>query len=103
MSEGVIIAVGMSIGIPLAVYGLWLTTHTDRRLQQRGRLCSAAANLVLAVANALIGNTVAAAVGAAIGAWLLWQWWNGGGGDGLKRRLKKWAGAFGPRLAPQSA
>lgn len=27
-------------------------------------------------------------------AWLLWNWWNNGGGDNTRRRLRRWARAF---------
>lgn len=36
------------------------------------------------------------------GAYYLYTWWNGGGGDKTKKRLKKWARKFSPvrRTAP---
>lgn len=42
---------------------------------------------------------------AAATAWHAWLWWNSGGGDGTKRRLKKWAGRFQGvrRTAPSNA
>lgn len=42
---------------------------------------------------------------AGVAAWCAWVWWNGGGGDGTRRRLKRWAGRFQGvrRTAPQGA
>jgi hypothetical protein len=40
------------------------------------------------------GRPVYAAVNAAALAWALWLWWNGGGGDGTRRRLRRLAGRF---------
>jgi hypothetical protein len=57
------------------------------------------------VAFVLDGATVVASVFAALGAINAWGWWNGGGGDGTRRRLRKWARRFQGvrRTAPQGA
>lgn len=57
------------------------------------------------VVNAFMGDTVNSyiqAVGAAVNGWL---WWQNGGGDDTKRRLKSWASRFQGvrRTAPSHA
>ncbi|MFD8901275.1 hypothetical protein [Streptomyces ardesiacus] len=53
----------------------------------------------------LTGNTVAASISAGAAACFAWMWWNGGGGDGTKRRVRKWARRFRGvrRTAPAGA
>lgn len=46
------------------------------------------------VAFVLDGTTSAASVFAALGAINAWIWWQGGGGDGTRRRLRSWASRF---------
>jgi hypothetical protein len=38
-------------------------------------------------------------------AYFAWRWWHGGGGDDMKRRLRRWARRFTPvrRTAPAGA
>jgi len=57
------------------------------------------------VAFCLDGITHMASFFSALGAVNAWIWWNGGGGDGTRRRLKSWAGRFQGvrRTAPQGA
>ena len=35
-----------------------------------------------------------AVIDAACFAWFAWSWWNGGGGDDTKRRLRRWVRKF---------
>lgn len=79
--------------------------YEDTKLSMRGYLYSASAFVCFGMASALYRNVFAMSWNAGFLAWCLWQWWNGGGGDGLKRRLKKLSSSFGlgPRLAGQSA
>jgi hypothetical protein len=35
-----------------------------------------------------------AVMDAGVFAWCLWHWWNNGGGDGTRRRLRHWARKF---------
>jgi membrane protein implicated in regulation of membrane protease activity len=77
-----------------------------------GRLTKTQANGLIALgcipavaAAALGGATTVASVFAAMGAVNAWLWWNGGGGDGTRRRLRRWARRFQGvrRTAPQGA
>lgn len=58
---------------------------------------------MLTLASLLSGREYEASVPAALGSIWLWLWWRGGGGDGMKRRLKAVAGSFGLNPAPQGA
>lgn len=82
-----------------------LVLHVDKKIQNQGLVWIAAASGVMAVAGVLDNNSVAAGINAATSAFALWQWWNNGGGDGMKKLLKKAAGylGFGPQAAPQGA
>ncbi|MGC5239035.1 hypothetical protein ACPXCH_04555 [Streptomyces albogriseolus] len=42
----------------------------------------------------LLGNSVIAALNSATLALTLWLWWNSGGGDGTRRRLRSWRRRF---------
>lgn len=46
------------------------------------------------VAFVMEGTTTMASVFAALGSINAWIWWNGGGGDGTRRRLKAWTSRF---------
>jgi len=63
---------------------------------------SSAASGVLSAVNGWTGNVYLCT---GIAAWMAWLWWNGGGGDGPRRRLKRWARRFQGvrRTAPQGA
>lgn len=52
--------------------------------------------------NFLEHNHLWAVIDAVGFAWFAWKWWNGGGGDDTKRRLRRWARKFQPvrRTAP---
>lgn len=77
-----------------------------------GRISETTANAVWAVANFLSGIAFVlesdpfwACWCAGISAWCAYSWWHGGGGDGTRRRLKKWARRFQGvrRTAPSNA
>jgi hypothetical protein len=55
---------------------------------------NAAANALVLLGNVIHGSTTLASISAAVMALSLWQWWNSGGGDDTKRRLRKWARKF---------
>jgi hypothetical protein len=65
----------------------------------------AAANALILLGNVIDGSTTLASASAAVMALSLWHWWNSGGGDDTKRRLRKWARGFRPvrRTAPAGA
>jgi hypothetical protein len=65
----------------------------------------AAANACFFAGNLAIGNKISSAVTAATLALSLWHWWNSGGGDGTKRRLRDWKRRFEGvrRTAPVTA
>lgn len=55
--------------------------------------------------NLLMHNTLGVSIDVAFIIWGTWIWWNGGGGDDTKRRLRKLAEKFEGvrRTAPQAA
>jgi hypothetical protein len=55
--------------------------------------------------SAVNGWTFYVYLHAGIAAWCAWMWWNSGGGDDTKRRLKRWASRFHGvrRTAPAGA
>lgn len=64
-----------------------------------------AANSFNLVASVLMHNRVTGGICAGSLALSAWVWWNGGGGDATKRRLRKWARKFTGvrRTAPAGA
>lgn len=91
--------IAAAIGILLASLAAFLLGRIDWRTVHGG---SAAANALVLLGNVIDGSTTLASFSAALMALSLWQWWNGGGGDGTKRRLRSWARQFRPvrRTAP---
>jgi hypothetical protein len=63
------------------------------------------ANTLFGVGNAMSGESLWVCVNAAAAALSAWSWWNSGGGDGTKRRLKQWGRRFQGvrRTAPSHA
>jgi hypothetical protein len=57
------------------------------------------------VMSALNGWTATLYLNAGFAAWHAWVWWQSGGGDGTRRRLKSWARQFQGvrRTAPEAA
>lgn len=55
---------------------------------------AAIANGLMAASDAFDGARVGACCASAVCAYAAWRWWNSGGGDGTKRRLKSWARRF---------
>jgi hypothetical protein len=57
------------------------------------------------VVCAVVGWTTVLYLDAGCVALFVWLWWNSGGGDGPRRRLKRWARRFQGvrRTAPQGA
>lgn len=46
------------------------------------------------ISDFLPPDTVRALLDGAFTTYNAWKWWNSGGGDGTKRRLKRWASRF---------
>lgn len=76
------------------------------------RISLTTASALWAISNFLLGLTFVlggkpgwACWCAGVTALCAWQWWNNGGGDGTRRRLKSWARRFQGvrRTAPQGA
>lgn len=96
MNEIVVTGVGTCAGILLIGAGIWHVIYcVDRKLKTRGLLIAAAGAGVNLVTAVLLKSWIAAGFDAVSLAIALYSWWNNGGGDGMKRRLKKWAESFG--------
>jgi hypothetical protein len=93
----------LAIGMGGTLTALRWAGYVDRRLRARGWLLAAVGHGVQGLGYILMGIAVMPMVMAAMGGYCLYEWWNNGGGDGMKRRLKKAAGylGFGPGPAPQ--
>lgn len=90
--------------LPLMVRGFLLTEMVDRKLQARGHLFMAVAQAVYTVGAVLLDMRYWSYVSAACLAWYLYDWWNSGGGDGMRRAWKKVRSlASGWGVAPQAA
>lgn len=89
----------MALQVPAFVYG----RYADRKIRLRGLPFLAASSASMGVTLWLVGVWPMAYVFWAGAAWILWLWWNSGGGDGFKRALKKAVGylGFGPQVLPQ--
>jgi ABC-type dipeptide/oligopeptide/nickel transport system permease component len=63
------------------------------------------ANVLFGISSALNGMPFFVCFHAAVAAWSAWIWWNGGGGDGTRRRLRSWGRRFQGvrRTAPSHA
>jgi hypothetical protein len=82
--------------------GMGLVYLFANRIQLQ-RACYALGGVSFYIGDALAHDALGQIWQAAYTAFWAWQWWKGGGGDGTKRRLKKWARKFTPmrRTAPQ--
>lgn len=83
-----------------------LTVVVGQRVSDRvayGWLC--AADVCFLTGAITMGSDLIAGIAAGSLALMLWFWWNSGGGDGTKRRLKRWARRFEGvrRTAPAAA
>lgn len=89
------------VGFCMNTKGLFVLLRERCRWRAFGWCGSA--NLVWLVMDVLDHARWIAAWTAMWAAYYLWVWWNGGGGDNTKKRLKKWARKFTPvrRTAPQ--
>lgn len=96
-----VVLAAMLGSVPVMAYGFLLMGHVDVKIRLWGHLVVACGYLMQAAALSLYGQPVSAAIPAALAAWFLYEWFNGGGGDGLKRRLSKLS-RFGP-AAPRTA
>lgn len=74
------------VGLAAAALG-WLPYYKAYGLM-------AVSQALIGSVNFLAGNTTAASISAAGAAYTAWSWWNGGGGDGTRRRLHRWARRF---------
>lgn len=82
----------------------WLVL-TGRITMHQTSGIAALGTIPASVAACLDGITSVAAMFAALGAVNAWIWWQSGGGDGTRRRLKSWVRRFHGvrRTAPQGA
>lgn len=103
MDEDVVVGVWAMVSMAVLMWGFLLVQHRDRKISMSGYL-TMATGYGMQIAGILMyaENKALAVMPAACLAWCLYEWWNGGGGDGLKRRLKSWAQSFGG-AAPQTA
>lgn len=83
----VITACGLWIGAAMARLARRITKNAYHALFATGF----AVNLIASVMDRSVCGAPVSAAGLALS---LWFWWNGGGGDGTKRRLKKWVATF---------
>jgi hypothetical protein len=100
----------MAVSILVAAFGcavcglslLWLGGRLTERQYAGGMVVSHIAAGVLCAAARWTTNLYLVAGGTALFTWI---WWNSRGGDGTRRRLKRWAGRFQGvrRTAPQGA
>ncbi|MGV2914611.1 hypothetical protein [Streptomyces alfalfae] len=81
-----------AVALLLLLVGIVAALNGARQLQLA---LSAVGSAVCIVASVLTdGNELYAAMSTATFIWSAWQWWNGGGGDGTRRRLRRLAGHF---------
>lgn len=80
---------GLATSTALTVIGVWLSLHVDKRLKTRGHLIMAAGTGIQLVIGVLTAHHIPAAINAAATAFHLYNWWNSGGGDGMRRLGKK--------------
>ncbi|QKW31477.1 hypothetical protein HUT11_35530 (plasmid) [Streptomyces seoulensis] len=93
-------AVGWTV-LAVAIAGIFTGVLAERSYY--GYL--AISMVVLFLRHVLVGHTIAAGIHTAGVTWAAWKWWNSGGGDGARRRLRKWARQFRSvrRTAPAGA
>lgn len=103
MNDRVVIIVGTVVTLVFFVVGVLHYLHVDWKIKVRGILWLAAGLTAQMIMSILLGHTFNAAIHSAGVAFLLWTWWNKGGGDGLKRRLKKWTESLRRSFVPQTA
>jgi hypothetical protein len=48
----------------------------------------------MTVASAMMDNLLGGVLNAGVTAFALYHWWNNGGGDGTRRRVRRWARTF---------
>lgn len=85
---------------------LILVVAVAKRIRDRiahGWLC--VSNVCFLTGGITMGSNLTAGIAAGSLALTLWLWWHSGGGDGTKRRLKRWARKFEGvrRTAPAAA
>lgn len=93
----------LGTGLALVWLGFGIQIAEPRR-RQLGRLFEAAGQAVLAILDFRIHQAIGA-LNAMACAYCLWRWWNGGGGNDTKRRLRKLRTRFAGvrRTAPAAA
>jgi hypothetical protein len=98
---------GITFAISYALLNAVMVILEDRKLitSQQYYAYVAISSTVAGVVCAYLGWTIGTHIQAAVAAWSAWSWWHGGGGDDMKRRLKKWARRFQGvrRTAPAGA
>lgn len=89
-----LIAASVFAGILLEGVGVFFVSFADRRLRQRGYLLLAAGSVLLLLSAVVAHNTFAAVLHSVTVAYWVYEWWNGGGGDGMKKAWKSLKGRF---------
>jgi hypothetical protein len=92
MLSTVYFATGMSVSLLAYGKGTLLAFHADRKLRSRAHpwmALGAGSQLILDVIDNTSTSHVTGYFNAAMLAWSLWQWWNSGGGDGIRKLWKK--------------
>lgn len=88
------------VGVGLLLAGFVVSMYRDHRIHVWGHLYRGVAFFLLMCSAVMKHNHMGAAWAAVFAAWHFYDWWNNGGGDGMKRRFRAWAGSLG-RWAPQ--
>lgn len=99
----IVLSIALNIlGILLVIPGAMSALSGDRRAMF-GWL--ALATVALCLAAVVAHDQLRAGFHAGVTAIVLWLWWNSGGGDGTRRRLRQWADRFHAtrRTAPTAA
>lgn len=103
MNDLAVIVTGSVVTVAFFGVGVAHTLHVDQKIRLRGVLWFTAALFTQMIMSILLHHMFNAAFHAAGIAFLLWGWWNKGGGDGLKRRMKSWTSSLRRTFVPQAA
>lgn len=86
--------------LPLYVTGmsvvmLALTARSARRIPDTATYgLLALSQVIMCIGGFITQSTVGGSISGAAAGYLGWKWWDGGGGDGTRRRLRRWARRF---------
>lgn len=88
--------------LPVILAGGVCGLFVDHRLHLRGFLLNAVGFFMASVSMALYHHLLVSVILAAVSARYFHDWWNSGGGDGMKRRFRSWADSLGQWLPHQA-